>query len=120
LANHEHIEEIEELGEASDYAEYYDEYYSEIDEQEIERERNRRSGLFSRSRMYVDGVQRKLTDEISGTIDLQREYYSQSDNHFLYHEQINRNKIFYRQLLKFLITGAVLIGILYLFLLIGS
>ena len=120
MARHEHIEELEEEFSSSDYAEYYDEYYSELDEQEIERNRNRRSGLFSRSRMYVDDIRSELTDEISGTIDLQKEYYRQSDNNFLYHEQINRNKIFYRQLLQFLITGAVLIGILYLFLLIGS
>lgn len=120
MDKHEHIEELEEDFSSSDYADYYDAYYSGLDEQEIERERDRRSGLFSRSRMYVEDIQSRLTDEISGTIDLQKEYYSQSENHFLYHEQINRNKIFYRQLLKFLITGAVLIGILYLFLLIGS
>ena len=120
MDKHEHIEELEDDFSSRDYAEYYDEYYSELDEQEIERNRNRRSGLFSRSRMYVEDIRSRLTDEISGTIDLQKEYYSQDDNHFFYHEQINRNKIFYRQLLKFLITGAVLIGILYLFLLIGS
>ena len=101
MDKHEHIEELEEDFSSSDYAEYYDEYYSELD-------------------MYVEDIRSRLTDEISGTIDLQKEYYSQDDNHFFYHEQINRNKIFYRQLLKFLITGAVLIGILYLFLLIGS
>lgn len=103
----------------SDYAEFYDEYYSELDEQEIERTHARRSNLFSRSRMYVDEIRTEISDEINGAIDLQKEYYQQKDNETLYYQQINRNRIFYHKLAKAIVAGAVLIGILYLFLLIG-
>ncbi len=112
-------EELEDEFSSSDYAEYYNEYYSDLDEQEIERTNKKRSGLFSRSKMYIDDVRTEITDEINGTIELQKEYYQQSDNDVLYHQQISRNKFFYRQLAKILVTGGILIGILYLFLLIG-
>lgn len=103
----------------SDYAEYYDKFYSGLDEQEIERTHRRRSNLFSRSRMYVDELRTEIYDEINGEIDLQKEYYKQSDNEVLYYQQINRNRIFYHKLATAIVLGAVLIGIIYLFLLIG-
>ena len=105
----EYEEFLEDEFSTSDYAEYYDEFYSGLDEQEIERTHRRRSNLFSRSRMYVDELRTEIYDEINGEIDLQKEYY----------QQINRNRIFYHKLATAIVFGAVLIGILYLFLLIG-
>ena len=105
----EYEEFLEDEFSTSDYAEYYDEFYSELDEQEIERTHTRRTNLFSRSRMYVDELRTEIYDEINGEIDLQKEYYQQK----------NRNRIFYHKLAKAIVAGAVLIGILYLFLLIG-
>ncbi|MDU0882200.1 MAG: hypothetical protein E7B02_11560 [Streptococcus salivarius] len=115
----EYEEFLEDEFSTSDYAEYYDEFYSELDEQEIERTHRIRSNLFSRSRIYVDELRQGITDKINSEIDLQKEYYQQSDNEVLYYQQINRNRIFYTKLVKAIVAGAVLIGILYLFLLIG-
>ena len=115
----EHEEFLEDEFSTSDYAEYYDEFYSGLDEREIERTHRRRSNLFSRSRMYVDELRTEIYNEINGEIDLQKEYYQQKDNEVLYYQQINRNRIFYRKLATAIVAGAVLIGILYLFLLIG-
>lgn len=115
----EHEEFPEDEFSTSDYADYYDEFYSGLDEQEIERTHTRKSNLFSRSRMYVDELRTEISNEIDGEIDLQKEYYQQRDNEVLYYQQINRNRIFYHKIAKAIVVGAVLIGILYLFLLIG-
>lgn len=100
----------------SDYADYYDEHYGEFNEQEIEREYHRKRSMFSRSRLYVNDVKTSITNTINSEIDLQKEYYADNKNDVLYYQQLNRNRIFYRKLIGTVITGGVIVGLLYLFL----
>lgn len=100
----------------SDYADYYDEHYGEFNEQEIEREYHRKRSMFSRSRLYVNDVKTSITNTINSEIDLQKEYYANKENDVLYYQQLNRNRIFYRKLIGTVITGGVIVGLLYLFL----
>lgn len=100
----------------SDYADYYDEYYGEFDEQEIEREYHRKRSMFSRGRLYVNDVRTNITNTINSEIDLQKEYYADKENDVLYYQQLNRNRIFYRKLIVAVLTGGVIVGLLYLFL----
>lgn len=100
----------------SDYADYYDEYYGEFDEQKIEREYHRKRSMFSRGRLYVNDVRTNITNTINSEIDLQKEYYADKENDVLYYQQLNRNRIFYRKLIGTVLTGGVIVGLLYLFL----
>jgi len=100
----------------SDYADYYDEHYAEFDEQEIEREYHRKRSMFSRGRLYVNDVRTNITNTINSEIDLQKEYYADKENDVLYYQQLNRNRIFYRKLIGTVLTGGVIVGLLYLFL----
>ena len=100
----------------SDYADYYDEHYGEFDEQEIEREYHRKRSMFSRGRLYVNDVRTNITNTINNEIDLQKEYYADNENDVLYYQQLNRNRIFYRKLIGTVLTGGVIVGLLYLFL----
>ena len=95
----------------SDYADYYDEHYGEF-----EREYRRKRSMFSRSRLYVNDVKTSITNTINSEIDLQKEYYADNKNDVLYYQQLNRNRIFYRKLIGTVITGGVIVGLLYLFL----
>ena len=87
----------------SDYADYYDEYYGE-------------RSMFSRGRLYVNDVRTNITNTINSEIDLQKEYYADKENDVLYYQQLNRNRIFYRKLIGAVLTGGVIVGLLYLFL----
>ena len=107
--------EVEEISQ-SDYADYYDEHYGEFDEQEIEREYHRKRSMFSRGRLYVNDVRTNITNTINNEIDLQKEYYADNENDVLYYQQLNRNRIFYRKLIGTVLTGGVIVGLLYLFL----
>lgn len=107
--------DIEEISQ-SDYADYYDEHYGEFDEQGIEREYHRKRSMFSRSRLYVNDVRTNITNTINSEIDLQKEYYADNENDVLYYQQLNRNRIFYRKLIGTVLTGGVIVGLLYLFL----
>lgn len=107
--------DVEEISQ-SDYADYYDEHYGEFDEQEIEREYHRKRSMFSRSRLYVNDVRTNITNTINSEIDLQKEYYADNENDVLYYQQLNRNRIFYRKLIGTVLTGGVIVGLLYLFL----
>lgn len=100
----------------SDYADYYDEYYGEFDEQKIEREYHRKRSMFSRGRLYINDVRTNITNTINSEIDLQKEYYADKENDVLYYQQLNRNRIFYRKLIGAVLTGGVIVGLLYLFL----
>ena len=107
--------DVEEISQ-SDYADYYDEHYGEFDEQEIEREYHRKRSMFSKSRLYVNDVRTNITNTINSEIDLQKEYYADNENDVLYYQQLNRNRIFYRKLIGTVLTGGVIVGLLYLFL----